>query len=178
MHEIAQDVHPAARVVYVDNDPIVLAHARAWLTSTDGETAYLDADVRDTAGMLAAAARTLDFSQPAGVLMIALLQCLTSKDDPWAVVRELMGAVPAGSYLALTHPGSDFHPETAALTMARLNQMMPQKITYRRREEVLMFFDGLELVEPGLVRAPQWRPDSPEDAANPAAMWGGVARKP
>jgi S-adenosyl methyltransferase len=128
--------------------------------------------------VIEAAARTLDFSQPVGVMMIAVLHCLTAEDEPWAVVREVMAAVPSGSYLALTHPGSDFHPEATGAVLTRLNQMMPAKITFRSREQVLGFFDGLELVEPGLVRAPEWRPDSPEDTANPAEMWGGVARKP
>jgi hypothetical protein len=177
-HEVAHAAAPGSHVVYVDNDPIVLAHARALLTGVHGETAYLDADVRDTAKVLEAAARTLDFSQPVGVIMIAVLHCLTDEDDPWAVVREVMAAVPSGSYLALTHPGSDFHPEATGAVQARLNQMMPVKITFRPREQVLGFFDGLELVDPGLVRAPEWRPDSPEDTANPAEMWGGVARKP
>jgi hypothetical protein len=177
-HEVAHAVAPGSRVVYVDNDPIVLAHARALLTGVDGETAYLDADLRDTAKVLEAAARTLDFSRPVAVMMIAVLHCLTDEDDPWGVVREVMAAVPSGSYLALTHPGNDFHPETAGAMLAKLNPMMPQKITFRSREQVLRFFDGLELVEPGLIRAPEWRPASPDDTANPAEMWAGVARKP
>jgi hypothetical protein len=175
-HEVAHAVAPGSRVVYVDNDPIVLAHARALLTGVDGETAYLDADIRDTATVVEAAARILDVSRPVGVMMIAVLHCLTDEDDPWAVVSKVLAAMPAGSYLALTHPASDFPPAGAA--MARLNQMMPQKITFRPREQVLTFFDGLELVEPGLVRVPEWRPDSPADTANPATVWGGVARKP
>jgi len=177
-HEVAHAVAPGSHVVYVDNDPIVLAHARALLTGVDGETAYLDADIRDIGKVLEAAARTLDFSRPVGVMMIAVLHCLTDEDDPWGVVREVMRAVPPGSYLALTHPGNDFHPEAADAMLAKLNPMMPQKITFRSREQVLRFFDGLELVEPGLIRAPEWRPDSPDDTANPAEMWAGVARKP
>jgi SAM-dependent methyltransferase len=177
-HEVAHAVASGSHVVYVDNDPIVLAHARALLTGVHGETAYLDADIRDTAKVLEAAARTLDFSRPVGVMMIAVLHCLTDEDDPWGVVREVMRAVPPGSYLALTHPGNDFHPEAADAMLAKLNPMMPQKITFRSREQVLRFFDGLELVEPGLIRAPEWHPDSPEDVANPAEMWAGVARKP
>ena len=177
-HEVAHDVAPGSRVVYVDNDPIVLAHARALLTGVRGETAYLDADIRDTATVLDAAARTLDFSQPVALMMIAVLHCIPDEDDPWSLVRNLVAALPSGSYLALTHPGSDFHPETATAMLTRLNQMMPQKITFRTREQVLRFFDGLDLVEPGLIRAPEWHPDSAADAANPAEMWSGVARKP
>jgi hypothetical protein len=177
-HEVAHAVAPGSRVVYVDNDPIVLAHARALLTGVDGETAYLDADIRDTSAVLDAAARTLDFSQPVGVMMIAVLHCITDEEDPWAIVGNVMAAMPSGSYLALTHPGSDFHPEATGAMLAKMNPMMRQKITFRTREQVLRFFDGLELVEPGLIRAPEWRPDSAEDVDNPAEMWSGVARKP
>ena len=177
-HEVAHAAAPGSHVVYVDNDPIVLAHARALLTGVDGETAYLDADVRDTAALLHAAARTLDFSRPVGVMMIAVLHCVSDEDDPWKIVREVMGAVPSGSYLALTHPSGDFNPATAAAMLAQVNKTMPQKITFRPRAEVLRFFDGLDFVEPGLVRVPEWRPDSAADTANPAEVWGGVARKP
>ena len=177
-HEVAHAAAPGSRVVYVDNDPIVLAHARALLTGVHGQTAYLDADIRDTAKVIEAAAQTLDFREPVGVMMIAVLHCLTDEDDPWAVVSEVIRAVPPGSYLALTHPGSDFRPETTDVMLARLNQMMPAKITFRSRAQVLRFFDGLEFVEPGLIRAPGWRPDSPGDAASPADLWAGVARKP
>jgi hypothetical protein len=177
-HEVAHAVAPGSRVVYVDNDPIVLAHARALLTGVDGETAYLDADIRDTPAVLDAAARTLDFSQPVGVMMIAVLHCITDEEDPWAIVGNVMATMPSGSYLALTHPGSDFHPEATGAMLAKMNPMMRQKITFRTREQVLRFFDGLELVEPGLIRAPEWRPDSAEDVDNPAEMWSGVARKP
>jgi hypothetical protein len=177
-HEVAHAAAPGSRVVYVDNDPIVLSHAHALLTGMRGETAYLDADIRDTAKVLEAAARTLDFSRPIALMMIAVLHCVTDEEDPWSVVRDLTAALPPGSYLVLTHPATDFHPERSDEVMARLNTMMREKITFRSREQVLPFFDGLELVEPGLVRAPEWRPDSPAEAANPAEVWGGVARKP
>ncbi len=177
-HEVAQQAAPGSRVVYVDNDPIVLVHARALLTGGSGPIAYLEADVRDTARLLGAAAATLDFAEPIAVMMILLLHCVPDSDDPWALVRELMDAVPAGSYLAITHPTSDFHPQYADEMVSRLNEMMPRQLTFRPREQVLAFFDGLELAEPGLVRAPQWRPDSSGTAANPAQLWAGVARKP
>lgn len=177
-HEVAHAAAPGSRVVYVDNDPTVLAHARALLTGVHGETAYLDADIRDTATVLKSAARTLDFSEPIALMMIAVLHCVPDEDDPWSLVRDLAGALPPGSYLALTHPASDLRPELAEVVVARLNQMMPQKTTFRPREQVRRFFDGLEWVAPGLVRAPEWRPDSAEEAANPAEMWSGVACKP
>ncbi len=176
-HEVAQSVVPESRVVYVDNDPIVLSHARALLTSTSGPTAYIDADARETAKVLDEAAATLDFSEPVAVMLIAILHCVTDEDDPYRLVAALMDAVPPGSYLALTHPTQDFQPDTAGEMLSRLNEMMPQRITFRTRDQVLRFFDGLEVVEPGVVRIPEWRPDSPADIANPAEMWGGVARK-
>ena len=158
-------------------DPIVLARQRA-AYRRGRETAYLGADIRNTGAMPETAARTLDFSQPVGLMMVAVLHCIPDEDDPWSLVRDLVAALPSGSYLALTHPGNDFHPERTDVVVARLNQMMPQKITFRAREQVRRFFEGLEWVEPGLVRAPEWRPDSAADAANPAKMWSGVARKP
>jgi S-adenosyl methyltransferase len=176
-HEVAQAVAPEARVVYVDNDPIVLAHARALLSGTPGTTSYIDGDVRDAAAILKQAATTLDFSEPVAVMLIAILHCIPDSDDPHGIVRNLMHAVPSGSYLVISHPGSDFHPETTGETLARLNSMMPAKLTFRTRQAVAAFFDGLELVAPGLVRIPEWRPDSPADRANPAEMWGGAARK-
>jgi hypothetical protein len=109
---------------------------------------------------------------------IAILHCIPDADDPSAIVRNLMNAVPSGSYLAVSHPGSDFHPEAAGEMLSRLNSMMPDKLTFRTRGAVTAFFDGLDFVEPGLVRVPDWRPDSEADRANPAEMWGGVARKP
>ncbi len=172
-HEVAQAAAPRSRVVYVDNDPIVLAHARALLNSTAGPTAYLDADARDTERIVAEAAATLDFGQPIAVMMIGLLHCLPG-DEPYQVVTGTMASVPSGSYLAISHPGRDLSREAEA----RLNQMMPSRVTFRTRDEVGRFFAGLDLVEPGLVRIPDWRPDSDADRANPAAMWGGVAKKP
>jgi hypothetical protein len=176
-HQILADVAPASRVVYVDNDPIVLAHASELLAVAPGQTRYVDADVRDTEKMLEAAARTLDFDQPVGVLMVAILHCVPDSDDPWRVVATIMDAAPPGSYLALTHPGTDWHPERAGAAMGRLSKLTGQPLTPRPRSQVHRFFDGLDLVEPGLIRAPEWRPDSPDTAANPAQLWGGVARK-
>jgi S-adenosyl methyltransferase len=110
-HEVAQAAAPDSRVVYVDNDPIVLAHARALLTSVTGTTAYLDADVRDPATILAGAAATLDFGQPIAVMLIAIMHCVPDEDDPYAIVRQLMAAVPPGSYLVLSQPAKDMGPD-------------------------------------------------------------------
>jgi trans-aconitate methyltransferase len=177
-HEVAQSVAPQSRVVYVDNDPVVLAHARALLTSTSAPTSYVDADARDTGKILAAAAETLDLSQPVGLMMIAVLHCIPDDSDPYGLVGALVAALPSGSYLAISHPASDINTDVVPETMARLNAMMPDKLTFRSRDEVARFFTGLDLVEPGLVRIPEWRPDSDFDRANPAEVWGGVARKP
>ncbi len=177
-HEVAQAAAPESRVVYVDNDPIVLAHARALLTSATGITAYLDADVRDPAAILRGAAGTLDFSQPVAVMLIAIMHCVPDEDDPYGIVRTLMEAMPTGSYLVLSQPAKDMVPENSAQAEAALSQAMRQKVQFRTHAEVSRFFDGLELLPPGVVHLPDWRPDTPVDPDGPVtAMWGGVARK-
>jgi hypothetical protein len=173
-HQVAQSVAPECRVVYVDNDPVVLSHARALLA---GASDYIDADLRDTQTILDGAARTLDFSQPVAVMLIAILHLIGDEDDPRGIVARLMGAVPPGSYLALSHVASDIEPEKMAEMGRRLNRLLAQKGTYRSHAEVGRFFEGLEMVEPGVVPVPQWRPDSEMEAKTPAAMWGGVGRK-
>ena len=178
-HEVAQAIAPEAKVVYVDNDPVVLAHARALLTSSrEGATDYIDADLRSPSRILAEATRTLDFSEPVAIMLMAILQHLSDEDDPYAIVASLVAAVPPGSYLALSHPAKDIEPEKLAEVAKRLNKVMAQRTTVRSRGEVTVFFDGLELVEPGIVNVPHWRPGSEEEASSPAALWGGVARKP
>jgi hypothetical protein len=176
-HEVAQSVAPQARVVYVDNDPIVLNHARALLTSTTAPTAYIDADARDTRRILDEAAGLLDFSQPVAVMLIAILHCIPDEDKPYQLVGDLMEAVPPGSYLAVTHPARD-QLEVATRAEQSLTESMGQKVTFRSREEVTRLFAGLELLDPGVVPIQDWRPDSILDLHSaPTAMWGGVARK-
>jgi SAM-dependent methyltransferase len=177
-HEVAQAAAPGSRVVYVDNDPIVLAHARALLTGAAGTTAYLDADVRDPATILAGAAATLDFGRPVAVMLIAIMHCVPDEDDPYGLVRTLLDAVPPGSYLVLSQPAKDMIPEKSAEAEASLSQAMRQKVQFRTHAEVSRFFDGLELLEPGVVHLPEWRPDEPVDPDGPVtAMWGGAGRK-
>ncbi|HXW88233.1 MAG TPA: SAM-dependent methyltransferase [Streptosporangiaceae bacterium] len=179
-HEVAQAVAPDSRVVYVDNDPIVLAHARALLTSTrEGATSYLEADFRDIGTILADAGQTLDFSQPVAIMLIAILHLVDDDADPHRTVAKLVDVVPSGSYLAISHLSSDIMA-SAARTEAhdRLRQLMHERQTLRNREEVASFFAGLEMVEPGLVPITQWRPDYEAQAKSPTALWGGVARKP
>ena len=178
-HEVAQAVAPESRIVYVDNDPMVLAHARALLTSDPrGECAYVDAGIQDTRHILDMAAKVLDFSKPIGVVLMAVLQFVPDSDQPHVIVRHLMDAVPAGSYLVISHPASDIQAAAMAGMANRLNQLMAQRVKPRSQAEVTRFFDGLELVEPGVIRCPEWRPASPEDAVGKSTMWGGVARKP
>jgi hypothetical protein len=180
-HEVAQAAAPESRIVYVDNDPIVLAHARALLTSDpQGATGYLDADARATGTILAGAAELLDFSEPVAVMLIAILQLITDDDDPYRLVAELTAAVPSGSFLAITHVAGDMGRMTpGALEAARrLSELLPQRVNPRSQAQVTRFFDGLELIEPGVVPIQQWRPASDDEAAAPAALWGGAARKP
>jgi hypothetical protein len=177
-HEVAQAVTPAARVVYVDNDPVVLAHARALLTSTaEGATAYLDADLRDTSVILADAAATLDFTKPVALMLLIILHLIPESDDPYGTVTKLVEALPSGSYLVLAHPASDIRASQMAEMTKRVNQRMSGPgATMRDRAAVTRFFDGLEMVDPGLVQPQQWRPEEP--GPDLVTAWCGVARKP
>ncbi|HUN37679.1 MAG TPA: SAM-dependent methyltransferase [Trebonia sp.] len=179
-HEVAQAVNPDARVVYVDNDPIVLSHARALLkTNTAGTTKYLDADLRDTATILSQAAALLDFREPIGVLLIGVLQLIPDDDDPRAIVARLMAAVAPGSWLAIFHPASDILASQMKHVAREVSVRAAAPTTLRARTEILPLFDGLELLEPGLVQVHRWRPgtaalDTPDEVPGYAAL----ARKP
>ncbi len=180
-HEVAQGIAPESRIVYVDNDPIVLAHARALLTSSpEGATGYLDADARDTDKILTEAAQLLDFREPVGVMLVAILQLIGDDDDPYQLVATLLDAVPPGSHLVITHVPSDMQRQARGVAEAasRLSQLMTQRVTPRSQAQVAKFFDGLELIEPGVVPIQQWRPASEAEATARAGMWGGVGRKP
>ncbi|HXW45455.1 MAG TPA: SAM-dependent methyltransferase [Streptosporangiaceae bacterium] len=177
-HEVAQTVADGCRVVYVDNDPVVLAHARALLTGgRPGAVDYIDADLRDTGRLIDQAAATLDFSEPVAVLLISVLHLIEDLDDPHGIVETLMEATPPGSFLALTHVAADIEPEAMAEMAHRMNQRVGQRATPRDHATVAGFFSGLELVPPGVVRVPEWRPDSPQDAASPSTQWGGAGRR-
>jgi hypothetical protein len=178
-HEVAQHAAPECRVVYVDYDPVVLAHARALLTtSPEGATDYIDADLRDPSKILREAARTLDFSRPVAVMLIAIMHLIVDADDPYGIVGQLVAAVPSGSYLALSQVASDIEAEQMAEAARRYNRLAHEKQRHRSHAEVARFFDGLDLVEPGLVPVQEWRPDPETVAGTRSAMWGGVARKP
>ncbi len=177
-HEVAQAVAPEARVVYVDNDPIVLAHARALLASgPEGETAYLDADIKDIDTILAGAAKLLDFRQPVAVMLVAVLHMLSDAEDPYGLVERFVSAVPSGSFVVISHLASDIQADAMAEMGRRLNSSMTQQFTMRSRAEVTRFFDGLSLLPPGVVLTHEWRPESPGDSALPGVLWSGVARK-
>ena len=178
-HQVAQRIAPEARIVYIDNDPMVLAHARALLTSEpEGATDYLDADLRDTATILDQAAQILDFSQPVAVILMAIMHLIPDTDDPCGIIDRLMATVPPGSYLALSQIASDIDRQNVAAARDQVGRFMPVKQTYRSHAEVMRFFHGLEIVEPGVVVIQEWHPDSQADAALPSALWGGVGRKP
>jgi hypothetical protein len=179
LHEVAQAVAPETRVVYVDYDPVVLAHARALLDSHEaGATEYIDADLRDTAAILARAAQVLDFTKPVAVTMLTILHVVPESDHPRAIVAELLGAVPPGSCLAISHASSDlFDPETAERFQGVLDRMIRQQYTPRSREEVARFFAGTELVEPGLVPVEEWRPEPGQGDEGKSYMWAAVGRK-
>lgn len=180
-HEVAQRAVPTSRVVYVDNDPVVLAHARALLSSTpEGETGYLDADLRDVDTILEQAAATLDLSRPVALMLVAVLQYIADADDPYGIVTRLLAALPSGSHLVISHPASDIGAEQVAESMRRYNERAPQheQATPRTHADVARFFDGLEMLEPGVVQLPAWRPGPGVDTTRQLPMWCGVARKP
>jgi hypothetical protein len=179
-HEVSQAAAPDSRVVYVDNDPLVLAHARALLTSSPaGATAYLDADLQDTGTILEEAAGTLDFTRPVGIMLLAILHYVPDLGEARRIVARLLAAVPAGSFLVISHAGTDLLPEQVAAFEESLNAHLPAERHHvaRPRDLVTSFFDGMDLVEPGVVRVSDWHPDSTEESATPTILWGGVARK-
>jgi hypothetical protein len=164
-HEVAQKIAPGARVVYVDNDPIVLAHARALLGGTlEGGTAYVDADLRDTSRVLEGAARTLDLGRPVAVMLLMILQYIPDSDDPWGIVTRLLDAVPSGSYLVVSDTAADIDAEIVAEATRRYNQRLgPLRQTRRTKAEFAEFFKGLELVDPGIAVLPEWRTQAKPD---------------
>jgi O-methyltransferase involved in polyketide biosynthesis len=180
-HEVAQEIAPESAIVYVDNDPLVLTHARALLTSsTQGRTDYIDADARDTDEILRVSSRTLDFSQPVAITMLGILGHITDDDEAYAIVDRLKEAIPSGSYLAITDPT---HSESMDALLAHWNQFGEPKMTARSPEQIARFMDGLELVEPGMVPVTQWRPDLGKmniegGARAEADPLGVVGRKP
>jgi len=178
-HQVAQAIAPETRVVYVDYDPIVLAHARALLTSGDaGATEYIDSDLRDTATILEQASQLLDFTQPVAVTLVAILHAIPDSDDPHAIVGQVMDAVPSGSYLALSHLGREFLPPETLRQMEDLSRgNIQQQFVYRSRDQVARFFTGMDLVEPGMVPLEDWRPGPGTPDIGKSTLWCAVGRK-
>jgi hypothetical protein len=179
-HEVAQLLAPESKVVYVDNDPLVMVHARALLTSTTeaGDTDYVEADFREPDRILEEAARTLDFSQPVALMLVAVLHFVPEEDNPYATVARLVNALAPGSYLAMSHTTSDYMDEKhlSAITSARNGQFYP-----RTGAQFTRFFDGLEIQPPGIVSVSQWRAETepqPRPSVADTATYGAVARLP
>ncbi|MFC4493386.1 SAM-dependent methyltransferase [Streptomyces ovatisporus] len=190
LHQVVQDENPRARIVYVDNDPIVLAHARALMDSSpEGRTAYVHASVTEPQTILQAPelTRTLDFSRPVAMSAVALLHFVPDESDPYACVAELVDALPSGSALVLSHGTGDFDPE-AMKKVAQIYKSGGTEAQARSRAEFARFFEGLDLVEPGIEVPHRWRPDvaggarigTGQEAVDDATvgLWAGVAVKP
>jgi O-methyltransferase involved in polyketide biosynthesis len=175
-HEVAQATAAASRIVYVDNDPMVLVHARALLNSSpEGATDYIDADVRDPDRILAQARRTLDFDRPVAVMLLGILNFVVDDDEARRIVRRLVDAVPAGSYLVISHPTREVNAEAVDRAVQMWNAGGSAPMTVRSPQEIGRFFDGLELLEPGLVSCSAWRPEGND--TTPVSEYCAVARK-
>jgi hypothetical protein len=182
-HEVAQGVGPESRIVYVDNDPMVLAHARALLTSTPaGRTAYIQADLRSPLDILSSPAvrSVIDFGQPVALMLVAVLHFIEDEDEPGTILSTLLDALPSGSYLAASHLSAEHEPDGLAAGQRLYREAgIPMQI---RDADVFasLAFRGLDLVPPGVVLVSEWRPDSNEPRPSPAEVscYGGVARKP
>jgi S-adenosyl methyltransferase len=181
-HEVAQAVAPESRILYVDNDPLVLVHARALLTSSPkGKTAYVDADLRDPDTILRnpALADTLDLSRPVALMLVAVLHFIPGRGAAKPVVQHLMDALPSGSFLVVTHGTADFLPPDRAAAHQKMIDEGKSDIWPRDKEEIADLFDGLKLIEPGIVPNSEWRPDpeAPKVALEHVSGWAGVGRR-
>jgi O-methyltransferase involved in polyketide biosynthesis len=177
-HEVAQNVAPESRIVYVDNDPIVLSHARALLTSDPrGRCTYVHADARDADKILAEAAGMLDFSEPVAVIMLGLLHFIPDADDPYGLIRRYLDAVPSGSYLAISHASSDLKTDTGTAGQ-RYNSHSATAITFRSRQEVTRLVAGLDLVPPGVSPLGQWSLGATGTGCVQLPTYAALARKP
>jgi hypothetical protein len=179
-HQVAQAAAPQSRVVYVDNDPIVLSHARALLTSSpEGATSYIDADLRDTETILRQASDILDFEQPIAVMLLGILQGIPDGDEPAQIIARLVEAVPSGSYLALTQIAADVAVAEVSEGVQRYNDRAAAPVAARTHAQTREFFAGLELLEPGVVQVHRWRPGTGELGQGlELAIYAGVGRKP
>lgn len=178
-HEVAQSIAPESRIVYADNDPLVLVHARALLTShPEGATDYIDADLRDPDKILASAARTLDFTKPIAITMLGIVIFLADDDEAYRVVDRLVEALPSGSYLAMTHTTNAIHGAATDEAVRIWNEGGSDPMVVRSLDGIGRFFRGLELVKPGIVSLTRWRPDADTAAGPEVDEFCGVGRKP
>ncbi|RAY14239.1 SAM-dependent methyltransferase [Actinomadura craniellae] len=178
-HEVAQAVDPASRVVYVDNDPLVLTHARALLTGIKGSTAYIDADARDPETILRVAAETLDLGRPVAVMMLGILNHVLDDAEALSIVERTMAGVPSGSFLAISHPTAEVHGDAMHASMAQVMEQGGTPIKARNPAEMTALFAGLDLVEPGVVSCSRWHPEAtPWGPPKEVAHFCGLARKP
>ncbi|MBV9449413.1 MAG: SAM-dependent methyltransferase [Streptosporangiaceae bacterium] len=178
VHEVAQREAPESRIVYVDRDPIVLAHAHKLLRSTpQGATRYIYGDLNEPEAILIEAQQTLDFSQPIAVVIFGVFHFFAESGDPGGIVNRIAAALAPGSYLAVTHLARDVEGKDLTETFNRLNKMMDQSVILRSRDEVTALFGGLEIVQPGVVQLPEWRPEPGTAPPGPLPMWVGLARK-
>ena len=179
-HDVAQRAAPESRIVYVDHDPVVISHARALLTSSaTGKTDYIQADLRDWPTISAGAQRTLDFSRPVAVLLIAVLHFILDAEDPHRMMSRMMADLAPGSYLVIAHAASDIQASTAAAMAESYNATSSLTITPRDRATVARFFDGMEMTGPGLMPLDQWWESSPASIADSGlSCYCGIARKP
>jgi hypothetical protein len=176
-HEVAQRVAPTSKIVYVDNDPLVLAHARALLTSTpEGVTNYIDADLHEPAEILRAAGGTLDFTRPIALILSGILGHVPDDEEAFSIVSRLVGGLPSGSYLML-QDSTTVSGHSNAEALERYNDSGAVPYNLRAPEMIARFFDGLELVEPGVVPIQQWRPDAQTDPVVAINPFGGIGRK-
>ncbi|MEW2548500.1 SAM-dependent methyltransferase [Streptomyces sp. NPDC047002] len=177
LHQVVQRIRPSARIVYTDNDPIVLRHAEALLVSTpEGTTDYVEADVRDPAYIVEHARRSLDFDRPIALSLIALMHFVPG-EEAYGIVRTLVDALPSGSHLALSNASSDLRPGRAARITAQYAEAGIE-LAFRTREGVARFFEGLDLVEPGLVVAPRWYRGADVPEQEDSTIYAAVARVP
>jgi hypothetical protein len=180
-HQVAQSIAPESRIVYVDNDPLVLAHARALLTSSaEGVTDYVDADLREPDKILREAARTLDFTHPIAITLIAIVHHITDYDEARSIVNRLVEVVPSGSYLVISHSTNVIHGAASDEAVGRWNKFGKPPVTLRGPGQIARFLDGLELLEPGVVSTPRWRPAVAGTGSGPREVdqFCAVARKP
>jgi O-methyltransferase involved in polyketide biosynthesis len=180
-HEVAQRVAPESRIVYVDNDPLVLVHARALLTSSpEGACDYVDGDLHDPDKILAAAAQTLDLTKPAALMLFGILHHIPDTDEAYSIVRRLAAALAPGSYVAINHSTSAIHGAAMENAVRHWNRVGKPSMTLRTPEQISHFFDGLDLLPPGIVSCSRWRPEPGDGPGEPDEVdeFGGVGRKP